>query len=63
MLLGSANGFHQRYVRPLTSAIIEVGFDVCGGYFALMFLSQFFRPQRTQDCNNLLSKWKKPQQG
>ena len=38
MLLGSADELHQRYVPQRTSTITDVGFDVCGGYFALMML-------------------------
>jgi VanZ family protein len=38
MLLGSADELHQRYVPQRTSTITDVGFDVCGGYFALMIL-------------------------
>jgi hypothetical protein len=37
MLLGPVNRFPQRYVPQCTSTITDVGFDVCGGYFALMF--------------------------
>ena len=38
MLLGCADELHQRYVPQRTSTITDVGFDVCGGYFALMIL-------------------------
>lgn len=41
MLLGSADELHQRYVPQRTSTITDVGFDVCGGYFALMILFAF----------------------
>jgi hypothetical protein len=53
MLLGSANGFHQRYVSQRTGTITDVGFDLCGGSFTLMLFSQFSRSQRTHDCDNL----------
>jgi hypothetical protein len=43
MLLGSADELHQRYVPQRTSTITDVGFDVCGGYFALMILLAFLR--------------------
>ena len=38
MLLGSLDEIHQRFVPQRTSTVTDVGFDVCGGYFALMFL-------------------------
>jgi VanZ like family len=38
MMLGSADELHQRFVPQRTSTITDVGFDVCGGYFALMML-------------------------
>jgi hypothetical protein len=38
MMLGSADELHQRFVPQRTSTITDVGFDVCGGYFALMIL-------------------------
>jgi hypothetical protein len=38
MMLGSADEIHQRFVPQHTSTITDVGFDVCGGYFALMIL-------------------------
>ena len=43
MLLGSADELHQRYVPQRTSTITDVGFDVCGGYFALMILFALLR--------------------
>jgi VanZ family protein len=46
MLLGSADELHQRYVPQRTSTITDVGFDVCGGYFALMVLFAFLRGKR-----------------
>jgi VanZ family protein len=38
LLLGSADELHQRFVPQRTSTITDVGFDVCGGYFALIIL-------------------------
>jgi VanZ family protein len=46
MLLGSADELHQRYVPQRTSTITDVGFDVCGGYFALMILFAFLRQKK-----------------
>jgi VanZ family protein len=46
MLLGSADELHQRYVPQRTSTITDVGFDVCGGYFALMILFALLRFRR-----------------
>jgi VanZ family protein len=43
MLLGAADELHQRYVPQRTSTITDVGFDVCGGYFALMILFALLR--------------------
>jgi len=43
MLLGSADEIHQRFVPQRTSTITDVGFDVCGGYFAIMALLAFLR--------------------
>jgi VanZ family protein len=43
MLLGLADELHQRYVPQRTSTITDVGFDVCGGYFALMIFFAFLR--------------------
>jgi VanZ family protein len=43
MLLGSADEIHQRFVPQRTSTITDVGFDLCGGYFALMALFAFLR--------------------
>jgi VanZ family protein len=43
MLLGSADELHQHYVPQRTSTITDVGFDVCGGYFALMVLFAVLR--------------------
>jgi VanZ family protein len=43
MLLGSADELHQRYVPQRASTITDVGFDVCGGYFALMMLFAVMR--------------------
>lgn len=43
MLLGSADELHQRFVPQRTSTIPDVGFDVCGGYLALMILFAVFR--------------------
>lgn len=43
MLLGSADELHQRFVPQRTSTVTDVGFDVCGGYFALMVLFACFR--------------------
>jgi hypothetical protein len=36
LLLAAADELHQRYVPQRTSTLMDVGFDVCGGYFALM---------------------------
>lgn len=49
MLLGSADELHQRFVPQRTSTITDVGFDVCGGYFALMllFAALRFRARQT----------------
>jgi VanZ family protein len=38
LLLAAADELHQRYVPQRTSTMTDVGFDVCGGYFALMIL-------------------------
>jgi VanZ family protein len=38
MLLGSVDELHQHFVPQRTSTVTDVGFDVCGGYFALMLL-------------------------
>ena len=35
-LLGSADEFHQSFVPQRTSTVTDIGFDLCGGYFALM---------------------------
>ena len=43
MLLGSADEIHQRFVPQRTSTSTDVGFDVCGGYFALMALIAILR--------------------
>jgi VanZ family protein len=48
MLLGSADELHQRYVPQRTSTITDVGFDVCGGYFALMVLFALLRRKSSQ---------------
>jgi VanZ family protein len=45
MLMGSADELHQRFVPQRTSTITDVGFDVCGGYFALMVLFALLRFQ------------------
>ncbi len=49
MLLGSADELHQRYVPQRTSTITDVGFDVCGGYFALMILFAALRLRERKD--------------
>jgi VanZ family protein len=36
MLLGSADELQQRFVPQRTSTITDVGFDLCGAYFALI---------------------------
>jgi VanZ family protein len=43
MLLGSADELNQRFVPQRTSTITDVGFDVCGGFFFLMFLFALMR--------------------
>jgi VanZ family protein len=43
MLLGTTDEIHQRYVPQRTSTVTDVGFDVCGGYFALMILFAILR--------------------
>jgi VanZ family protein len=43
MLLGAADEIHQKFVPQRTSTITDVGFDVCGGYFALMALFAILR--------------------
>jgi VanZ family protein len=48
MLLGSADELHQRFVPQRTSTITDVGFDVCGGYFALMILFALLRLRNRQ---------------
>ena len=48
MLLGCADELHQRYVPQRTSTITDVGFDVCGGYLALLVLFAIFRPRNTR---------------
>ncbi len=48
-LLGTADELHQRFVPQRTSTVTDVGFDVCGGYFALMilFAAWRFRERKT----------------
>jgi VanZ family protein len=46
MVLGSADELHQRFVPQRTSTITDVGFDVCGGYFALMVLFALLRRKK-----------------
>jgi VanZ family protein len=48
-LLGSADELHQRFVPQRTSTVTDVGFDICGGYFALMilFAALRFRERKT----------------
>jgi VanZ family protein len=43
MLMGAGDELHQRFVPQRTSTITDVGFDVCGGYFALMLLFAVLR--------------------
>jgi VanZ family protein len=43
MLLGAGDELHQRFVPQRTSTITDVGFDVCGGYFALMVVFAVLR--------------------
>jgi VanZ family protein len=43
MLLGAADEIHQKFVPQRTSTITDVGFDTCGGYFALMALFAILR--------------------
>ncbi len=38
MLLGCSDEIHQNFVPQRTSTVTDVGFDVCGGFFALMFV-------------------------
>jgi VanZ family protein len=45
MIMGSADELHQRFVPQRTSTVTDVGFDVCGGYFALMILFALLRFQ------------------
>jgi VanZ family protein len=47
-MLGSLDELHQRFVPQRTSTITDVGFDTCGGYFALMILFAFWRPKRNR---------------
>ena len=46
MVLGSSDELHQRFVPQRTSTITDVGFDVCGGYFALMVLFALLRRKK-----------------
>ena len=50
MMLGSADELHQRFVPQRTSTITDVGFDVCGGYFALMILFAAMRFKERLDA-------------
>jgi len=43
VLLGSADEIHQGFVPQRTSTVTDVGFDACGGYFALMVLFAVLR--------------------
>jgi VanZ family protein len=45
MMMGATDELHQRFVPQRTSTITDVGFDVCGGYFALMILFAALRLQ------------------
>jgi len=51
MTLGSLDELHQRFVPQRTSTITDVGFDTCGGYFALMILFAFWRRKRNRRGN------------
>jgi VanZ family protein len=46
MVLGSADELHQHFVPQRTSTFTDVGFDVCGGFFALMI---FFAALRLRE--------------
>ncbi len=56
MLLSSADELHQRYVPQRTSTITDVGFDVCGGYFALMILFAALRLKERTIASRSASK-------
>jgi VanZ family protein len=56
MLLGAADELHQRYVPQRTSTITDVGFDVCGGYFALMILFAALRLRERTMASRSASK-------
>ncbi|MGC2402120.1 MAG: VanZ family protein [Acidobacteriaceae bacterium] len=43
MIMGAADELHQRFVPQRTSTVTDVGFDVCGGYFALMVVFAVLR--------------------
>jgi VanZ family protein len=43
MLLGAGDELHQRFVPQRTSTITDVGFDTCGGFFALMVVFAVLR--------------------
>lgn len=45
MMMGATDELHQRFVPQRTSTVTDVGFDVCGGYFALMILFAVLRFQ------------------
>jgi VanZ family protein len=46
MIMGAGDELHQRFVPQRTSTVTDVGFDVCGGYFALMVLFVILRLRR-----------------
>ena len=63
-LLGSADELHQRYVPQRTSTITDVGFDLCGGYFALMILFaalRFWEHKVERAIAQQDTPWSKPQ--
>ena len=56
MMVGSADELHQRFVPQRTSTITDVGFDVCGGYFALMILFAALRLRERTIASRSASK-------
>jgi VanZ family protein len=63
MLLGCADELHQRFVPQRTSTITDVGFDVCGGYFALMILFAALRFRERRIDSRSAAKTMEPAAG
>jgi VanZ family protein len=45
MVLGALDELHQRFVPQRTSTVTDVGFDVCGGFYAVMVAFAILRLQ------------------